>query len=65
MRRSLDIVPTPKNASWVVRKILDIRTNIVSHQNLQGGLQTRLAQIVNGRAFSIKESLHIVDATLS
>ncbi|XP_019226216.1 PREDICTED: uncharacterized protein LOC109207700 [Nicotiana attenuata] len=51
----LEHMPIPKNAAWVVRKILETRKFIGEVQGLQGDLMSRLGQLQKGNSFSIKK----------
>ncbi|XP_019257697.1 PREDICTED: uncharacterized protein LOC109235907 [Nicotiana attenuata] len=54
--RSIDTMPIPKNAAWVVRKIIEQRKFILNIPTLQGNVQERLEslQSTSGK-FSIKK----------
>ncbi|XP_019258462.1 PREDICTED: uncharacterized protein LOC109236708 [Nicotiana attenuata] len=46
---------TPKSASWVVRKILESRSLIMEHQQLQGNIHNRLQIMCTDTKFQIKQ----------
>ncbi|KAH0724550.1 hypothetical protein KY284_000415 [Solanum tuberosum] len=47
--------PIPKNASWVIRRILIARQCVMENQLLRGDLKTRLNMMVVNGKFSIKK----------
>ncbi|XP_059302208.1 uncharacterized protein LOC132054172 [Lycium ferocissimum] len=49
------LCPIPANATWVVRKILEVRKYVLQSQTLQGDLHTRLSTVVAGSKFSIQQ----------
>ncbi|XP_019239458.1 PREDICTED: uncharacterized protein LOC109219451 [Nicotiana attenuata] len=52
---SIEDMPTPRNAAWVVRKIVELRKMINELQGIQGNLESRLIQLQRGELFSIKK----------
>ncbi|XP_019242312.1 PREDICTED: uncharacterized protein LOC109222403 [Nicotiana attenuata] len=54
--RSIDIMPIPKSAAWVVRKIIEQRNLILNLPSLQGNIHERLESLQNtSGGFSIKK----------
>ncbi|XP_019227163.1 PREDICTED: uncharacterized protein LOC109208497 [Nicotiana attenuata] len=51
----LEHMPIPKNAAWVVRKILETRKFIGELQGIQGDLNSRLCQLQQGESFNIRK----------
>lgn len=52
--KRLDSLIIPKNAAWVVRKILATRELVLRLQRIQGDLMSRLQQLQHFDGFSIK-----------
>uniref|UniRef100_A0A1U7YPV5 Uncharacterized protein LOC104246697 n=1 Tax=Nicotiana sylvestris TaxID=4096 RepID=A0A1U7YPV5_NICSY len=51
----LEHMPIPKNAAWVVRKILETKKFIGETQGIQSDLMSRLGKLQKGESFSIRK----------
>lgn len=51
--KSLQEILIPKNASWVIRKILEARTWITQNPMVDSGLKVAFARVMQGNSFSI------------
>ncbi|XP_059291535.1 uncharacterized protein LOC132045026 [Lycium ferocissimum] len=54
-QESLENCQPPKNATWVVRKIIEARQYVLSLGSLQGNLLSRLELVVVSQKYSIKK----------
>ncbi|KAH0633350.1 hypothetical protein KY284_036136 [Solanum tuberosum] len=53
--QSVEVCSIPTNATWVLRKIVEVQKIILNTQHLQGDLNSRLALMVHNGRFSIKK----------
>ncbi|KAK6776100.1 hypothetical protein RDI58_027101 [Solanum bulbocastanum] len=53
--QSVEVCSIPTNATWMLRKIVEVQKIILNVQHLQGDLKSRLALIVHNGIFSIEK----------
>lgn len=57
--RTVESSPIPKNAAWVVRKIMETRNLILELHGIHGDLVNKLVQLQKGGKFSISKLYHM------